>query len=56
MDTSNCKEQAKKQNNVVKKKKVKEEAAGNVNSSTGSVDSRSGPDYQICIPLGWAPW
>jgi hypothetical protein len=24
-------------------------------SSTDSVNSESGPDYQICIPLGWAP-
>jgi hypothetical protein len=27
--------------------------AGSGNSSTDSVNSGSGPDYQICIPLGW---
>jgi hypothetical protein len=34
--------------------KKKEEGSGN--SSTDSVNSGSGPDYQIYIPLGWAPW
>ena len=29
---------------------------GSESSSTDSVNSGSGPDYQICIPLGWAPW
>jgi hypothetical protein len=37
-----------------RKKEVQEEGSGN--SSTDSVNSGSGPDYQICIPLGWAPW
>jgi len=37
-----------------KKKRKKEEGSGN--SSTDSVNSGSGPDYQIYIPLGWAPW
>jgi hypothetical protein len=35
---------------------VKEEEAGGGNSSTDSVNSVSGPDYQIYqiyIPLGW---
>jgi hypothetical protein len=38
----------------VKGEKGQEE--GNGNSSTDSFDSGSGSDYQICIPLGWAPW
>jgi hypothetical protein len=40
------------------RKDVKKEGAeeGSGNSSTDSVNSASGPDYQICIPLGWAPW
>jgi hypothetical protein len=29
---------------------------GSGRSSTDSVNSGSGPDYQIYIPLGWAPW
>jgi hypothetical protein len=29
---------------------------GSGNSNTDSVNSWSVPDYQICIPLGWAPW
>jgi hypothetical protein len=33
---------------------MKEEEAGSGNSSTDSVNSGSRPDYQICIPLGWA--
>jgi hypothetical protein len=37
-------------------KKVKEEEAGCENSSTDNVNSWSAPDYQIYIPLGWAPW
>jgi hypothetical protein len=37
-------------------REVKEEEAGIGKSSTDSVISGSGPDYQICIPLGWAPW
>jgi hypothetical protein len=37
-----------------KRKEVEEEGSGN--SITDSVNSGSGPDYQICIPLGWAPW
>jgi hypothetical protein len=56
MDTSNCKEQPKKQQDVAWRKEMKEKEAGSANSSTVSVNSRSGPDYQICIPLGWAPW
>jgi hypothetical protein len=34
----------------------KEKEAGSANSSTDNVNSGSGPDYQIYIPLGWAPW
>jgi hypothetical protein len=41
---------------VVRKKELKEEDTGIGKSSTDSVDSGSGPNYQICIPLGWAPW
>jgi hypothetical protein len=37
-------------------KEVKEEEEGSGNSSKDSVKSLSGPDYQIYIPLGWAPW
>jgi hypothetical protein len=29
---------------------------GSGRSSTDSINSGSGPDYQIYIPLGWAPW
>jgi hypothetical protein len=36
------------------RKKRQEEGSGN--SSIDSVNSGSGPDHQICIPLGWAPW
>jgi hypothetical protein len=32
----------------------KRQETGSGNSSTDSVNSGSGPDYQICIPLGWA--
>jgi hypothetical protein len=38
------------------RKEVKEEKAGSGNSSTDSVKSGSGPDYQIYIPMGWARW
>jgi hypothetical protein len=38
----------------VKEEKGQEEESGN--SSIDSVNSGSGPDYQICISLGWAPW
>jgi hypothetical protein len=34
-------------------KELKEE--GNENSSTDSVGSKSGKDYQIYMLLGWAP-
>jgi hypothetical protein len=46
------------QEDISRRKEVKEEEAGNKsgNSSTYSVNSGSGPDQQICIPLGWAPW
>jgi hypothetical protein len=58
MDTSNGKEEPKMQEDVAGRKEVKEEEQeeGSGNSSTDSVNSGSGPDYQICIPLGWAPW
>jgi hypothetical protein len=38
------------------RKEMKEEETGSGNPSTDSVHSGSGPGYQICIPLGWAPW
>jgi hypothetical protein len=56
MDTSDYKEQPKKQGDVAGRKEVKEEEAGSGNSSADSVNSGSGPDYQICKPVGWAPW
>jgi hypothetical protein len=56
MDISNCKEQPMKQGDASRRKEVKEEEVGSGNSSTDSVNSGSGPDYQICIPLEWAPW
>jgi hypothetical protein len=52
MDTSYCKEQPKKQEDVAGRKEVKEEEAGSGNLSIDSVNSRSGTDNQICIPLG----
>jgi hypothetical protein len=55
MDNSYFKEQPKMQEDVSGRKEVKEEEAGSGSSSTDSVNSGSGPDYQICIPLGWAP-
>jgi hypothetical protein len=58
MDTSNGKEEPKMQEDVAGRKEVKEEEQeeGIGNSSTDSVNSGSQPDYQICIPLAWAPW
>jgi hypothetical protein len=56
MNTSYCKEQKQKGEDFERRKKVKEEEVGSGNSSTDSVNSGSGPDYRICIPLGWAPW
>jgi hypothetical protein len=56
MDTSYCEEQPKKQEDVVRKNPMKGEDSGSGNSRTDSVNSGSGPDYQISIPLGWAPW
>jgi hypothetical protein len=53
--TSNCKELPKKQEDFARRKEVKEDEAGAGNSSTDSVNSGSGPDYQIFRPLGWAP-
>jgi hypothetical protein len=44
---------AKKEVDVEKKLKKK---TGNENSSTDSVNSGSGLDYQICILLGWDSW
>jgi hypothetical protein len=58
MDTSYCKELPKMQEDAAGRKEVKEEEAGSRKwkSSTDSVNSTSGPDYQIYIPLRWAPW
>jgi hypothetical protein len=55
MGTSNRKEQPKKQEDVARRKPVKEEDIGNGNLSTDSVNSGSGPDYHICIPLECFP-
>jgi hypothetical protein len=44
------------QEDVAVRKEVKEEDTGSVNLSTDSVDSGSGPDYQIYILHGWKPW
>jgi hypothetical protein len=52
MDTSYWEEWSKMQEDVAGRK---EEQAGSGNSSTDNVNSGSGPDYQIYIPLGWAP-
>jgi hypothetical protein len=43
MDTSNCKEQPKKQEDGIRRKVLKEEKAGSGNSSTDSVNSVCGP-------------
>jgi hypothetical protein len=51
IDTSYCIEQTKKQ--VAKSNEVKEEEAVTGNSSTDSVNSGSGPEYQIYLPLAW---
>jgi hypothetical protein len=56
MDTSNGKEQPKMQEDDARRKPVKQKEAGSGNSSTVSLNSGSGPDYQIYILLGWAPW
>jgi hypothetical protein len=53
MDASKCKEQPKKQGDIERRKEVKDEESGSGNSSIGSVNSQSGPDYQIHILLGW---
>jgi hypothetical protein len=55
MDTSYCKNQPKKPADVATRKEIKEEDAGSGNSSTDSVNSESGPDYQIYLLLGWSP-
>jgi hypothetical protein len=55
MDTTNCKEHSKQYKDDAGRMEVKEEEAGSGNSSTYSAQSGSGPDYQIYIPLGWAP-
>jgi hypothetical protein len=56
MGTSNCKEQPKNQEDVERRNEVKEEEQVNGNSRTDNVNSGSGPDYQMYIPLGWSPW
>jgi hypothetical protein len=55
MNTSNFTEQTKNQGDVAMRKKVKKEKTGSRNSSIDDVNSGYGPDYQTCIPLGWAP-
>jgi hypothetical protein len=51
-----CTDQSKKKEDVAGRKEVKEENVGSGNSSTESVHSGYGSDYQIYIPLGWTPW
>jgi hypothetical protein len=50
------KKQSKKQEDVAREKELKEEEVGSAKSSTDSVNSGSGSDYQIYTPLGCAPW
>jgi hypothetical protein len=52
MNTSDCKEQQKKED-VARTKVLKEEEVASGKSSTDSVKSGSEPDYRIFIPLGW---
>jgi hypothetical protein len=52
MDSSYCKEQPKKQEDVARRKEVKEEETGSRNSSIDRVNSGSGLYYQIHILLG----
>jgi hypothetical protein len=56
MDTSYFEEQPKNLEDVVRKNLVKGEDSGSEKSSTDIIDSGSGPDYQIYIQFGWAPW
>jgi hypothetical protein len=56
IDTSNFKEQTKKQEDVPMRRKVQQKEARSGYSRTDSVNSGSAPDYQIYTPLGWAPW
>jgi hypothetical protein len=51
MDTSNCKEQPRKKEDVARRKVVKEEEPGSRKSSTISVNSGSGTDYQFIYHL-----
>jgi hypothetical protein len=51
-----CTEQPKKQEDVARRKKSTEEEAFSGNSSTDSVNSGSGPNYQSYIPLVQDPW
>jgi hypothetical protein len=55
MDTSNFKEDPKKQEDAARRKIVKGEQSRSGNSSTDS-NSGSGTDYQIYIPLGCSTW
>jgi hypothetical protein len=59
IDTPFCKEHPKNQEDVARRKRSgeKRQESGSGKSSTDSVNSGYGTDYQICIPLGWAsPW
>jgi hypothetical protein len=59
MDISNGKEEPKMQEYDAGRKEVKEEGAGRRKwklKNRQCVNSGSGPDYQIYIPLRWAPW
>jgi hypothetical protein len=41
---------------IARRKEVNEEEAESGNLNADTVNSESGPDYQIYIQLGWAPW
>jgi hypothetical protein len=56
MDTSNFIEHPNRKEYVARKNIKKEKDSGSGNSSTDCLNPGSGSDYQICIPLGWAPW
>jgi hypothetical protein len=45
-------EHQKKQEHLARRKEVNQEESGNGNSRADSVNSGSGTDYQIYIPLG----
>jgi hypothetical protein len=52
MDTSNFIKQPQNQEDFARRNELKEEESRSGNSCTDSINSGSGPDYQIYIPLG----